>query len=148
MGEGALEIGHRRWIVALIDGLPSDREGEALGLSVKGAMHGAELAQDQGVEELEGVDPSQASAPTGVFGQLEDELGIETLVKLFEECLRHRPGNIADRTAGSVMQVIATKALVPGDLTSQHAQGATKTKGGPAEGSRAIPRRYKSTRGR
>ena len=117
MGEGALEIGHRRWGVALIDSLASDRKGEALGLSVEGAMRGAELAQDQGVEELEGVDLPQASAPTGVFGQLEDELGIEALVELLEECLCHRPGNTAERAADSVVQVIARKALMPGNLT-------------------------------
>jgi hypothetical protein len=80
-------------------------------------MHGAELAQDQGVEELEGVDLAQASAPTGVFGQLEDPLGIEALVELIEEYLRHRPGNIADGVAGSVVQVIERQALTLHNLT-------------------------------
>jgi len=84
VGEGALEVGHRRWGVALIDGLASDREGEALGLGVKGAMHGAELAKDQRVEELEGVDFAQASVPAGIFGQLEQEVGIEALVETMD----------------------------------------------------------------
>jgi hypothetical protein len=81
VGEGALEIGHRRWGVPLIDGLTKDRNGKALGLRVEGTMHGTELAKDQGVEELEGVDFPQALVPTGILGQLEEEFGIEALVE-------------------------------------------------------------------
>jgi hypothetical protein len=56
----------------------------AMGLGVEGAMDGAELAKDQRVEELEGVDFPQASVPAGIFGQLEQELGIEALVETMD----------------------------------------------------------------
>ena len=72
MGESRLEVDDGGGSVALIDRLPGDRLGQALGLGVERQPQSAQLAEHQRGEELKGVDFTLATHPLDGARQLDE----------------------------------------------------------------------------